>query len=91
MRIKRRQFLQVAAASGGAALLSPPKAIAEQQFLTSAPLGSFKMFYEVHGDGPAVVFAHGSGGTHMSCVFGLRISETFVQRQSQSGVRAPRT
>src|SRR6476660_10364255 len=66
MRIKRRQFLQVAAASGGAALLTPPKAIAEQQFLTSAPLGSFKMFYEVHGDGPAVIFAHGSGGTHMS-------------------------
>jgi alpha/beta hydrolase family protein len=66
MRIKRRQFLQVAAASGGAALLSPTKAIADQQFLTSAPLGSFKMFYEVHGDGPAVIFAHGSRGTHVS-------------------------
>jgi len=66
MRIKRRQFLQVAAASGGAALLSPGQAIAEQQFLTSAPLGAFRLFYEVHGDGPAVIFAHGSGGTHMS-------------------------
>jgi len=67
MRIKRRHFLQVAAATGSAALLAPPKtASAEQQFLTSAPLGSFKLFYEVHGDGPTVVFAHGSGGTHMS-------------------------
>jgi len=67
MRIKRRQFLHAAAVSGGAMLLTRPEAAsAEQQFLTSAPLGSFKLFYEVHGDGPAVVFAHGSGGTHMS-------------------------
>jgi len=67
MRIKRRQFLHAAAAGGGAALFArTEKAFAEQQFLTSAPLGSFKLFYEVHGDGPAVVFAHGSGGTHMS-------------------------
>lgn len=67
MRIKRRQFLKVAGASGGAALLlQPDTARAEQQFLTSAPLGSFKLFYEVHGDGPALIFAHGSGGTHMS-------------------------
>ena len=67
MRIKRRHFLQVAAATGGAALLAPPQtANAEQQFLTSAPIGSFKLFYEVHGDGPTVIFAHGSGGTHMS-------------------------
>src|SRR5262245_32687533 len=67
MRIKRRQFLHAAAVSGGAMLLTRSQtASAEQQFLTSAPLGSFKLFYEVHGDGPAVVFAHGSGGTHMS-------------------------
>jgi 3-oxoadipate enol-lactonase len=67
MRIKRRDFLQVAAASGGAVLLARPEtATAEQQFLTAAPLGSFRLFYEVHGDGPTVVFAHGSGGTHMS-------------------------
>src|SRR5262245_9505618 len=67
MRIKRRQFLHAAAVSGGAMLLTrPDTASADQQFLTSAPLGSFKLFYEVHGDGPAVVFAHGSGGTHMS-------------------------
>ena len=67
MRIQRRDFLQVAAATGGAALLSRHEvADAEQQFLTAAPLGAFKLFYEVHGDGPTVVFAHGSGGTHMS-------------------------
>jgi pimeloyl-ACP methyl ester carboxylesterase len=67
MRIQRRQFLHVAAATGGVALLVPSEpAAAEQQFLTSAPLGAFKLFYEVHGDGPAVIFAHGSGGTHMS-------------------------
>jgi 3-oxoadipate enol-lactonase len=67
MRIKRRQFLHVAAATGGAALfVRPGPVVAEQQFLTSAPLGAFKLFYEVHGDGPTVVFAHGSGGTHMS-------------------------
>ena len=29
-------------------------------------LGDFGLYYEVHGDGPAVVFAHGAGGTHMS-------------------------
>src|SRR6476660_2721379 len=67
MKIKRRHLLQVAAATGGAALLAPPAtAPAEQQFLTSVPIGSFKLFYEVHGDGPTVVFAHGSGWTHMS-------------------------
>ena len=65
MHIKRRHFLKVVAATGGAALLAPQEtATAEQQFLTSAPIGNFKLFYEAHGDGPTVVFAHGSGGTH---------------------------
>jgi 3-oxoadipate enol-lactonase len=66
MVMPRRRFLQRAAATGGALLARPSLVGAEQQFLTSAPLGSFKLFYEVHGDGPAVVFAHGSGGTHLS-------------------------
>jgi len=67
MRHERRRFLQKMAAVSGAALAGAPRlAGAEQQFLTSARLGNFDLFYEVHGDGPAVVFAHGSGGTHMS-------------------------
>ena len=24
------------------------------------------LYYEVHGDGPAIVFAHGAGGNHLS-------------------------
>jgi pimeloyl-ACP methyl ester carboxylesterase len=68
MLILRRRFLQVAAASSGAALVGRPGPTAGQQFVTSAALGDFKLFYEVHGQGPAVVFAHGSGGTHMSSV-----------------------
>ena len=66
MHIKRRQFLHVAAAGAGALLAPSETSNAAQQFLTSAPIGSFKLFYEVHGEGPAVVFAHGAGGTHMS-------------------------
>ena len=68
MHDERRRFLkQLAAATGGAALAARTLPLAaEQQFLTSAKLGAFNLFYEVHGDGPAVVFAHGSGGTHMS-------------------------
>lgn len=68
MHDERRRFLkQLAAATGGAALAARTLPLAaEQQFLTSAKLGTFNLFYEVHGDGPAVVFAHGSGGTHMS-------------------------
>jgi 3-oxoadipate enol-lactonase len=67
MRIERRRFLELTTAAGGAALMAGAEtAAAEQQFLTAASLGPFKLFYEVHGDGPAVVFAHGAGGTHMS-------------------------
>src|SRR5262245_56295268 len=67
MRIERRRFLRMTTAAGGAAFVAGTgRAAAEQQFLTAAPIGSFKRFCEVHGDGPAVVFAHGSGGTHMS-------------------------
>src|SRR5262245_32892176 len=82
MRMKRRQFLQAAAVSGGAMLLTrPDRAGAEQQFLTSAPLGSFKLFYEVHGDGPAVVFAHGSGGhAHELVAAGSCLVETVPVR-----------
>lgn len=45
---------------------SGTRAAAEDKFLTSAKLDNFELYYELHGDGPSVVFAHGAGGTHMS-------------------------
>jgi 3-oxoadipate enol-lactonase len=29
-------------------------------------LNGIELYYEVHGDGPAIVFAHGAGGNHLS-------------------------
>jgi pimeloyl-ACP methyl ester carboxylesterase len=68
MRNERRSFIRnLMALSGGlAAGGGATELLAGQQFLTSARLDGFELFYEVHGEGPAVVFAHGSGGTHMS-------------------------
>jgi 3-oxoadipate enol-lactonase len=63
--VVRRGFLKSVAGSGALAALAG-SAAAEDQFLTSAKLGNFSLFYGVHGEGPAVVFAHGAGGTHMS-------------------------
>lgn len=64
----RRDFLQRLAVGSGAMALagSATRAAAEDKYLTSANLDNFKLFFEVHGDGPPVVFAHGAGGTHMS-------------------------
>lgn len=64
----RRGFLKrVVLASGAAAFAArPAPAVAEDKFLTSAKLGQFDMYYEIHGEGTPVVFAHGAGGTHMS-------------------------
>jgi 3-oxoadipate enol-lactonase len=64
----RRDFLKsIVTGSGALAFVgSAKRAVGEDKFLTSAKLGDFKLFYEVHGEGPAVVFAHGAGGTHMS-------------------------
>ncbi|MBI4199759.1 MAG: alpha/beta hydrolase [Chloroflexi bacterium] len=31
-----------------------------------APVNGIRMYYEVHGTGPPLVFAHGSGGNHLS-------------------------
>ena len=31
-----------------------------------APINGTQMFYESHGEGPAIVFAHGRGGNHLS-------------------------
>ncbi|MGD1096808.1 MAG: alpha/beta hydrolase [Bryobacteraceae bacterium] len=64
----RRHFLKsIVTGSGALAFVgSAKRAAGEDKFLTSAKLGDFKLFYEVHGEGPPVVFAHGAGGTHMS-------------------------
>ena len=34
--------------------------------MPKAPINGIELYYESHGDGPAVVFAHGRGGNHMS-------------------------
>ena len=31
-----------------------------------AHVNGIEMYYESHGEGPAIVFAHGRGGNHMS-------------------------
>jgi pimeloyl-ACP methyl ester carboxylesterase len=31
-----------------------------------AKINGIELYYEVHGDGPALVFAHGAGGGHLS-------------------------
>jgi 3-oxoadipate enol-lactonase len=67
-QVVRRNFLQRLAAGSGALALagSATRAAAEDKFLAPAKLGNFQLYYEVHGDGPPLVFAHGAGGTHMS-------------------------
>ena len=66
--LARRGFLQRLTAGSGALALagSATRASAEDKFLSPAKLNNFEMFFEVHGDGPALVLAHGAGGTHMS-------------------------
>lgn len=66
--LARRHFLQRLTAGSSALALagSAGRAAAEDKFLTSAKLDNFQMYFEVHGDGPPVVMAHGAGGTHMS-------------------------
>lgn len=34
--------------------------------MPKAPVNGIELYYESHGDGPAVVFAHGAGGNHLS-------------------------
>src|SRR5262245_66652563 len=65
---RRRRFLQRLGLAAGALTMSRSEAAlgAEDKFLTSAKLGDIDFYYEVHGEGPAVVLAHGAGGTHMS-------------------------
>ena len=66
--LARRYFHQRLAASSGALALagSATRADAEDKYLAPAKLDNFDMYFEVHGDGPPIVLAHGAGGTHMS-------------------------
>ena len=34
--------------------------------MPKAPINGIELYYESHGSGPAIVFAHGRGGNHMS-------------------------
>lgn len=34
--------------------------------MPTAQINGIELYYEVHGEGPAVVFAHGAGGNHLS-------------------------
>ena len=61
----RRDFLgrMIAAGASLAAAGAVPRLAAQSRFLTAATLDDgFELYYEVHGEGPAVVFAHGAGG-----------------------------
>ena len=65
---RRRRFLQRLGLAAGALTLgrSEVPLEAEDKFLTSAKIGDVDLYYEIHGEGSAVVLAHGAGGTHMS-------------------------
>ena len=67
MEKDRRDFLRCLAAVSGSALAGAMvPAAAQSRFLTAVTLGGFDLYYEVHGEGRPVVFAHGAGGTHLS-------------------------
>ncbi len=68
MQTSRRGFVQrLAAAAAGVSLGAPVmRAAAQARFLSAVTLGDFELYYEVHGEGSPVVFAHGAGGTHLS-------------------------
>jgi 3-oxoadipate enol-lactonase len=34
--------------------------------MPKAPINGIELYYEVHGNGPTIVFAHGAGGNHLS-------------------------
>ena len=57
----RRTFVRNLALTGGGASVLGAASPAAQP---SPPL--FRLYHEEHGDGPALIFAHGAGGTHMS-------------------------
>ena len=66
--IGRREFVTQLGFAGGVVAMHGhvPRLLAQSQRLMSVSLGGFDLYYEVHGEGPPVVFAHGAGGTHLS-------------------------
>ena len=66
--ISRRKLFQQILVGGGVLAASDLSMgfTAQSGSLKSVQLDGFEMFYECHGPGPAVVFAHGAGGTHLS-------------------------
>ncbi len=66
--VGRRAFLTSLGLAGGVVAIDGhvPRLLAQSQRLESVSLGEFELYYEVHGEGPPVVFAHGAGGTHLS-------------------------
>ena len=66
--IGRRTFLTSLGFAGGAVAVDgyTPRLLAQSDRLETVSLGDFDLYYEVHGEGPPVVFAHGVGGTHLS-------------------------
>jgi len=34
--------------------------------MPKAKINDIELYYETHGEGPAIVFAHGAGGNHLS-------------------------
>tara|TARA_B100000029_G_C17513363_1_gene937142 strand:- start:317 stop:1195 length:879 start_codon:yes stop_codon:yes gene_type:complete len=66
--IGRRTFLTSLGFAGGTIAVDgyTPTLLAQSRKLETVSLGEFKLYYEVHGEGPPVIFAHGAGGTHLS-------------------------
>ena len=66
--IGRRTFLTSLGFAGGTVAVYgyTPRLLAQSDRLETVSLGDFDLYYEVHGEGPPVVFAHGVGGTHLS-------------------------
>lgn len=65
-RLGRRDFIgRVGVAAAGVAAGSAAACGPVAGMATAAP-AEFRLYHEEYGDGPAVVFVHGAGGTHMS-------------------------
>ena len=74
--LARRDFVQRVALAGGGLTLAASAAYrpavmgmpVPTRVATAAQEASaeFELYHEVYGEGPAIVFAHGAGGTHMS-------------------------